>query len=331
MSADILVCTIVLAFGSDTELLACLGSLRQQVGIRQKIVVIQNGAAESLMDLVVQIFPEVELVRNGANVGASTGRNVGMQYALKYAPAYIFFADNDATFAPDALQELVRASQENPRAGILGAVVYRRGDMGKIFSAGAFFRPPFHDDHLLEVDSTKPTICVDFIGTGAMLVPSSAAKQIGNFDDALFVYFEDADWCLRARQIGLQVLVVTRAHAYHDVSRGKFTPSHVYYTMRNRLVVSRRHGLFTSIMERSLWSSIADRGVRMMLANDDLALTCSIAYWTAVGHYLCGRLGSCPRWMNHTRDGFFEAGFRKWLRETAAWTIMRRVCRALSS
>lgn len=324
------VCSVVLAFGNPNDLMQCLETLQAQVAIEHHIALIQNGAAEQTLDRIALEFPRVHLIRNGANAGAAAGRNLGMRWAAQLKPDYLFFGDNDATFAPDAIHQLVGAAQANPDAAIFGAVIYQKFESEKIFGAGAFFRPPFFDEHVVAIDPSVPCFPVDFIGTGAMLVRAGAALELENFDEGLIVYFEDTDWCLRARRLGLQTMVVTQAAAFHDVPRGKFNPRHIYYTTRNRLVVARRHAMFNSITDKRVLAWLMERSWKMFIADEEIAWTCLIAYWIAVWHYLLHRLGRCPKWMETPRDNLTEARVRRYLWSTPFWRAGRGLKRVIS-
>jgi GT2 family glycosyltransferase len=318
------VCSIVLAYGGTDGLFQCLESLSAQ-GVTQQIAIVQNGAPESLLERIAELYPEVSLIRNGGNVGAAAGRNIGIKWAESYHPDYLFFVDNDASLALDALANLIRAARSNTDAGFLGCVIYRKYEPNVVFSAGALMRHPLFDEHISKFDPKLKSYEADFVGTGAMLVPFDIVKSIGYFDEGLFVNYEDADWCLRGKRMGLRTLVVTKAVAYHDVPRAKFNPRQIYYTTRNRLIVAHRNRLFLSFKEKPVWQGIWSHGFKLILADDDAALTCATAYWLAVLHFNRGRLGECPHWMNIPKDQFAETRIRRRLRNTAPWQLARRV------
>jgi GT2 family glycosyltransferase len=154
-------------------------------------------------------------------------------------------------------------------------------------------------------------------------------QEIGGLDAHLFVYDEDADWCLRAKRTGLKTLVVTAAHAYHDVPRGKFQPRHVYYLTRNRLVIAKRHEYLSHIFDGAVMKWVAVRAWTIMWANHDLAFSCSFAFWAAVFDFLRNRMGECPASFNRPPHEFMEAQIRRRLRVTWLWQSARRAKTAL--
>jgi GT2 family glycosyltransferase len=69
-------------------------------------------------------------------------------------------------------------------------------------------------------------------------------EAVGTFDEELFAYAEDADWSLRARKLGLTLLVVPDGTVRHKVSAstgGEGSPDALYYSTRNLLTVCERH------------------------------------------------------------------------------------------
>jgi GT2 family glycosyltransferase len=77
-----------------------------------------------------------------------------------------------------------------------------------------------------------------------MLVRLAAVRQIGLLDERYFLYFEDADWSVRAARQGWSTVVVRDAHAWHKVSRstgGYANPAVRFYYLRNRYLFMKTH------------------------------------------------------------------------------------------
>src|SRR5205814_2402732 len=69
-------------------------------------------------------------------------------------------------------------------------------------------------------------------------------ERVGLLDEELFAYAEDVEWSLRAREHGLRVMVVGDSRVWHKVSGasgGEASPTALYYSLRNGLVVAERH------------------------------------------------------------------------------------------
>ena len=89
-----------------------------------------------------------------------------------------------------------------------------------------------------------------------------AWESVGPFDEELFLYYEDVDWCLRARALGVPLTVALDARATHSggaSSGGEQGETWAYYSTRNRLWllerqrgarVARREAVRTSVRAR---------------------------------------------------------------------------------
>lgn len=82
--------------------------------------------------------------------------------------------------------------------------------------------------------------------TGCCLVFSdSVLKDLGMMDESYFMYMEDVDYCLRAKERGIDVLYVPEAVIWHKnagSSAGSGSEFHVYYQTRNRMAAGIRWG-----------------------------------------------------------------------------------------
>ena len=59
---------------------------------------------------------------------------------------------------------------------------------------------------------------VDFVTACGMLLCRDCLETVGLFDERFFMYYEDSDYCLRARRAGHRAIIVPRAHMWHKVA-----------------------------------------------------------------------------------------------------------------
>jgi hypothetical protein len=207
----------------------------------------QLDAAESPNRLV--------LIRNEENLGFTGGHNLAIRYALERRGAadYVLFLNNDAVLEPACLTELVSAARR-PDAGVVGAVVRDR-TTGELLFAGwdekylvarMFFPALFcwsHDLRHVEADF-YPSL---WVCGAAMLVRAETLVAVhrarGRYlDPALFLYYDEAEFCWAARAGGYKVVVARKALAYHKGGwggGGQFNPFFYYYHYRNRILLAK--------------------------------------------------------------------------------------------
>jgi GT2 family glycosyltransferase len=101
----------------------------------------------------------------------------------------------------------------------------------------------------------------DFLTGAALCIPRVAWERVGPFDERLFLYYEDVDWCLRARAAGFALRVSSAATARHGAGRstgGGGGETWAYYSTRNRLwLLQRMRGRGTARREAANTSARA--------------------------------------------------------------------------
>jgi GT2 family glycosyltransferase len=83
-----------------------------------------------------------------------------------------------------------------------------------------------------------------------MLIPTSVITAIGMFDEDLFAYYDDVDYCVRVRRARFAIACVPRSVIWHRESsstrrglgEGTQSPLKHYLTIRNRIAIVQRHG-----------------------------------------------------------------------------------------
>lgn len=243
------VTAIVLSWNGLERTLACIRSLGAVTYSPFSILVVDNGSNDGSADAVARDHPDVGLVRLDENLGFAGGMNVGIDEALARGAAAVLLLNNDMTVDPGFVGPLVAATEADPACGAACSQILFDTEPPRVWYAGAPFsrrrghsgrntaygRPP--------LPSTVAPYRTDRACGGAMLIPARVVERVGVFDDQLFAYAEDADWSLRAEQAGLHVVVVPASVVRHAVSAssgGESSPTALYYTLRNSLVVAER-------------------------------------------------------------------------------------------
>jgi len=84
---------------------------------------------------------------------------------------------------------------------------------------------------------------VDYLPGCSLLIRTGALRQIGPLPEEYFLYFEETDWCMRARRLGWDLLFVPQSRVWHLFEQAKLQePVRVYYYNRNELLFWSRWG-----------------------------------------------------------------------------------------
>src|SRR5262249_14765900 len=160
---------------------------------------------------------------------------------------FALLLNNDVALHPGCVAALCAAAAGHPGAGMLGPLVLRETDPPRVESCGHAFDPRTARHRELWRDAGAEGVRVAPTAGGSLsgsplLLRREAFDRTGGLDERLFLYFEDLEWCLRARSRGFEVLAVPQARVSHlgSASIGPASPRTTYYSVRNHMTVARR-------------------------------------------------------------------------------------------
>jgi len=233
---------IVLTWNQRELTLDCLDSLAalDYPAERLEIIVVDNGSTDGTAQAVRARYPGVTVLETGENLGFAGGNNVGLRHALQGDAEYVMLLNNDTVVDPAMLRLLISVAESDDGAGIVTPKIYYYDVPDQIWCAGASIdwetgatrrlKADIFDDRQDELSRE-----VDFASGCAICVKREVIAQIGLLDPRFFIYYEETDWCLRARSAGWRVLYAPRARLWHKVSSamGEASPATDYYMTRN--------------------------------------------------------------------------------------------------
>ncbi|HEY3962050.1 MAG TPA: glycosyltransferase family 2 protein [Gaiellaceae bacterium] len=233
---------VVLNWNGGEDTATALGSL---AGI--ETICVDNGSEDGSDRVVAERFPDVELIRNGANLGFAGGCNVGIRRALERGADWVLLLNSDAVARRGLSGALAQAATERPDAGLIACLVLFE-DGARVQSAGGRFnallgysgRSPSHGSLVMPVGLSD----VGRVDGAAFAVSRVAIEKAGLLDEQLFAYVEDVEWSLRIRGAGFAIVLAPDARAQHKGSAstgGRASTTNLYYDTRNTIVVCERH------------------------------------------------------------------------------------------
>ncbi len=251
--------TIVLNWNGLADTRECLSSLQHATYPDNQVVVVDNGSQTDEATLLEKEFGGfIHVLRNTTNLGFAGGANTGIRYALNQGTDYILLLNNDTSVDPDFLSALVAATRGLPdlAAACPKAYFYDRPDV--IYSTGG--RVNLWTGTAQQVGRDEPDsgqfdviAARDYADGLCMLIPAAALERVGLLDEDYFAYWEETDWCLRARERGLSCYYVPQARIWHKAARS-LSPDNKfrYLYRRNAILFVRKRGrgiqLLTAIL-----------------------------------------------------------------------------------
>jgi len=235
---------ILLNWNRAEDTRECLESVLALDYQSYEVIVIDNGSTEPASRLLGSDFPVITVIESEENRGFCESNNAGMTRALEMGAEYVFLLNNDTVVDRLCLRRLVDVGQKDVSIGALGPTIYDYQQPEEVSSAGGEInwwlgRP--YDLH--NVEHTCHTE-VAYLSGCALLVRRSVVERVGRLDQSFFLYYEDADWCLRMRKEGFKVVHVPGAKVWHkrsQTTKGPRSSLSLYYGTRNRLLFLKRH------------------------------------------------------------------------------------------
>jgi len=211
---------IILNWNGLADTRDCLKSLLP-APMWAKVYVVDNGSTDKSVETLRQEFgPEISLVETGKNLLFAGGNNVGIQTAQADGCETVLLLNNDTLVDPQLLIELRKASEEFPVQLLCPKILYA-ADRNKIWYAGGIWKKGRIAHRGIrqldkgQFDLDEPT---DW-GTGcALWIPQKVIDRVGVLDDDFKLYYEDVEFCLRAKAHGFETRYVPSAKLWHKVS-----------------------------------------------------------------------------------------------------------------
>ncbi|MBC8103828.1 MAG: glycosyltransferase family 2 protein [Cytophagales bacterium] len=238
---------IIVNYKGADDTIACLSSLAAQEGVDLEPLVLENASGDGSAEKIRSAHPGVGLIESETNTGFAGGNNLAIRHALQGSCDYLFVVNPDTVMEPDCLRQLLACAQANPDAAVVGPAIYWYEDRSVPLFTGStldFDAPSMH--HLTtDVRKEHNASCREVPWTTgcAMLIRADLFRRIGGFDERFFCYYEDVDWSLRAKRIGLKCLLCPKAILYHKEGNTakKFRMTTKYYNDRNLLLLMWKH------------------------------------------------------------------------------------------
>jgi GT2 family glycosyltransferase len=223
-----------------------------------ELTVVDNGSVDSSLSWLRREDSEgkLRLIELGKNMGFAHASNVG---ALNFDGEFLLFLNPDTRVAPDSVQRAITVIKRDT-AGTIGIVgIQSYGDDDHIQKTCARFPTAWNFiNEALGFAALGPSIfpglrredfdharseVVDHVIGAFYLVRAEVFRRLGGFDERFFVYLEDLDFSLRARQAGYSCFFLADARMYHKgggVSE-KVKDRRLYYSLQSRILFAFKH------------------------------------------------------------------------------------------
>ena len=255
----------ILTYNDNKSTLECLDSLEdlEKDKIDLNVVVVDNASIEKFTSKKDYKNFNLTILRNEENLGFSGGHNIGIKYAIQKKADYVVILNNDVIVEKNLIKNLLQAFSD--RIGIVSPKIYfakghefhekrykefEKGNV--IWYAGA----KMDWDNIIgkhvgvdevdngQYDKQKETE----LATGCcMMVKKEVFEKIGLLDNKYFLYYEDADFSIKAKKSDFRILFEPENVLWHKNAAstgGSGSELQDYYISRNRMLFGSRYASF---------------------------------------------------------------------------------------
>jgi len=195
----------------------CLTSLFKflPTDLAYEIIVVDNASGDGEVEMIEEKFKTVKTIALKNNLGFAKANNIAIKQA---SGRFILLLNPDAEFLNDDLSKLLNTFKNKKSVGILGC---------KLINADQTIQPsvrrfPRIFDHILmmfklhhlfslknylasDFDYEKPSV-VDQVMGAFFMIKREVLEKIGDLDEKYYIWFEEVDYCLRAKNAGFETI-----------------------------------------------------------------------------------------------------------------------------
>ena len=264
-----LISVILVSFNTAEMTVKALDNLfASECELNMEVFVVDNASKDSSVAYIKRFYPNITLIENTKNVGFGRANN---QVLNLIRGDYVLLLNTDAFVGKDTLDKTSQYMQANPDCGVLGVKLL--GSKGELQPSCRYFPTPFNllanreglhrffpnikliDDIDWNSDITQGC---DWVPGCYYLIKKEVIDQVGLFDPAYFLYYEEVDHCYAVKKAGWKVIYFSETSVLHIGGEsaklvGKVTSSG---RQLNKLLVEseliyfrKNHGAFTCLLQ----------------------------------------------------------------------------------
>ena len=214
----------------------CLGSISEHIGrLTCEVLVVDNASHDGSARMVVDRFPEVDLIRNTRNLGFAKATN---QALTKTRGRFVLLLNPDTRVKSGSVRRMTDFLDARPEVGVVGCQLLnpngtiqpsfgRFPDLCSQFIYQSYLfklipsgLPVGSTPHRWQIGQYSTMHEVDWVTGACLMFRHELLGVVGLLDECIFMYAEDVDWCLRAARQGYKVFYLPQAQVIHHFGAG---------------------------------------------------------------------------------------------------------------
>lgn len=239
---------VILNFNSGEDTVNCVKSLEKLKYENFKIIIVDNASKDNSLEIIRDKCIFDKLIISEENLGYANGNNLGIKYALQMRAEYICILNNDIEAEADFLNILMEYMLKNKKTGIAGPCICDFAEREKVQTMGAdinlytgLAQGKYKGYSYSKVMDKE--LMVDYLGGAGFIVRREVFETIGLIPENYFLFFEETEFCLKAKKAGFDIVTLGKSRIFHKRSAtiAKYKGLSYFFLNRNRIVFVRRN------------------------------------------------------------------------------------------
>jgi hypothetical protein len=280
---------IVVSYNTKALTLEALVSLfRYPPPVNFEVIVLDNASPDGSAEAIAQAFPRIDTIKHPTNVGFAKANNIAGE---KARGRRILLLNPDTVTLESSHAGHWAFAEREPKRGIWGGRTlfpdmtlnptscWRRMTLWSLFCSALGLTHMFPKSRLFSSEAygdwkRDKVADVDIVTGCFLLIDTDLWRRLGGFDEAFFMYAEEADLCLRAKAIGARPGISPEAEIIHMGGVSEVTGvDKIVRTVRGRVTLMRKHWNAAAVaLGRGLmllWSGLRLVGSRFVAGRRD--------------------------------------------------------------
>ncbi|MDP6571142.1 MAG: glycosyltransferase family 2 protein [Candidatus Marinimicrobia bacterium] len=229
----------------------CLDSVLANTYTNYSVTIVDNHSDDGSVEMIKKEYPQIHVVELDKNYLFAGGYNRYFQSVKSSAIKYVMLLNNDTIVDKHLIEEFVSAAAQYGEDNIYGGKIFYHDQGDKIWYAGGSINlklASIKHIGIREKDSPRFSTIekTDYV-TGCCLFTSlNTIQALNGFDESFNMYVEDVDFCIRAKQMGVECYFWPNATLQHRVSSsmgGNYSLKKIGKKMKGLGLLLHKHGV----------------------------------------------------------------------------------------
>lgn len=217
-----------------------------------RIIYVDNGSKEQ-NKIHQAIGGDCVFLGQSTNLGIAFAQNIGIKKAISLGATHILLMDQDSIPKGNMVKELLKHIKKDSKLACVGPRIINAYNPNQIYYGLKITGCRVHKYPVKE-DPVDVSYCI----ASGSLIPVNIIDKVGLMKEEMFIDGVDLEWGLRAKSMGYNIQIISRAILIHELGNGNsnvilsHSASREYYIIRNNFILMSYNHIPTGYKLRKL-------------------------------------------------------------------------------